>query len=88
MSKFYYTYVLKSDLDEKFYIGWTNDLRSRILKHNSGLVKATKNRRPLKLIYYEACLNKERAIDREKVLKTGFGRKYIKQRIYSSVAQW
>ncbi|OGH11180.1 MAG: excinuclease ABC subunit C [Candidatus Levybacteria bacterium RIFCSPHIGHO2_01_FULL_36_15] len=81
MPKFYYTYVLQSLKDKELYIGWTKDLRERFKKHNNGEVEATKNRAPLKLIYYEACLSKESAIKREKSLKTGFGRSYIKERV-------
>lgn len=77
----YYTYVLESQKDFKLYTGVTQDLRSRFEKHNKGLVESTKFRRPLRLIYYEACLNKERAIKREKYFKTGFGRKFLKDRI-------
>ena len=76
-----FTYVLKSQKDDKLYVGWTNDLKNRILEHNSGNVVATKDRRPLKLIYYEACINKEKAIEREKFFKTGFGRRFLKNRI-------
>ena len=81
MERFYYTYVLKSLKDGGFYIGWSKDLRLRVDKHNKGQVRATKDRRPLELVYYEACLLKEKAIEREKGLKTGFGRKYIRRRI-------
>ena len=77
----YYTYVLKSLKDGKLYVGWTVDLKERTRKHKEGLVVATKNRRPLSLVYYEACLDKKKAINREKQLKTGFGRKYLKNRI-------
>jgi len=79
--KFYYTYVLKSLKDSKLYIGFTDNLKERLKQHKNGLVRATKNRRPLMLIYFEACLNKEDAIKREKQLKTGFGRAYLKRRI-------
>ena len=79
--KFYYTYVLRSERDGKLYIGWTDDLKIRVQKHNLGLVIATKNRRPLQLLYYEACLIKKKAIEREKTLKTGFGRKYLESRV-------
>jgi len=44
-------------------------------------VHATKNRRPLKLVYYEACKSREKAIAREKYFKTGFGRRFLKNRI-------
>ena len=82
---FYYTYVLCSKVDHKFYIGWTLDMVNRLKTHNDGLVESTRDRRPFKLVYYEACLNKDMAIQREKTLKTGFGRKYLKQRIGSDV---
>jgi putative endonuclease len=76
-----YTYVLKSIKDSKLYIGWTNNLKNRILEHDNGHVTATKDRRPLKLIYYEACLDREKAIEREKYFKTGFGRRFLKDRV-------
>jgi len=65
----YYTYVLKSKKDGNFYSGWTDDIKQRVDKHNKGLVTATKNRRPLKLVYFEACLDKNKAIKREKFLR-------------------
>ena len=77
---FYYTYVLKSLKDSNLYIGWTIDLKARLKEHNSGGVAATKSRIPFKLVYYEACLGREKAIAREKQLKTGFGRAYLKRR--------
>ena len=77
----FYTYVLKSLRDDKLYIGWTNDLKSRLEEHNMGRVESTKYRRPLDLVYYESCLSKEKAIKREKYFKTGFGRRFLKERI-------
>lgn len=50
------------------------------------MVQSTKNRLPMRLVYYEACTSKTKAIVREKALKTGFGRKYLKDRL-GSVAQ-
>ncbi|KKR02787.1 MAG: hypothetical protein UT26_C0019G0004 [Microgenomates group bacterium GW2011_GWC1_39_12] len=79
--KFYYTYVLKSKHDRELYIGWTDDLVNRVRNHNKGLVESTKNRIPFTLIYYEACLDKSNAINREKQLKSGFGRAYLKRRL-------
>ena len=80
-SNMFYTYVLKSNKDEKLYVGFTKDLKNRINEHNKGLVPATKSRRPLLLMYYEACLNENKAIKREKYFKTGFGRRYLKERV-------
>ena len=77
----FYTYVLKSLKDGKLYIGWTNDLKNRFSFHCAGKVKATQDRLPLEIIYYEACKDKTRAISREKYFKTGFGRKFLKNRI-------
>lgn len=77
----FYTYVLKSLKDNDLYIGWSDDLKSRIEKHNAGKVTSTKSRIPFELVYYEACLDKEKAIAREKALKTGFGRAYLRKRI-------
>jgi len=81
MAVFFYTYVLKSVIDEKLYVGWTNDLKSRLAEHNKGNVPATKSRGPLELVYYEAGLSKEKAIAREKYFKTGFGRRFLKSGI-------
>lgn len=77
----YYVYVLKSAKDGKLYVGFTEDLEKRFEEHNRGLVNSTKPRRPLKLIYYEACNVMKDAVAREKALKTGFGRAYLKRRI-------
>lgn len=81
----YYTYVLQSELDRKFYIGVTNDLKRRINEHTNGLVNSTKVRRPFKLVYYEACLGEWDAIKREKYFKTGFGRKFLVNRLENSL---
>jgi len=62
----FYTHVLLSEKDKEFYVGFTEDLRARLEKHKTGKVKSTANRRPLKLIYYEACLHERDAIKREK----------------------
>ena len=78
---YFYVYVLKSERDGKFYTGYTRNLERRFEAHKNGQVKSTANRRPLKLIYYEACLNQEDATHREKYLKTTYGKRYIKNRL-------
>ena len=77
----YYVYILQSMVDKNLYVGYTPNLKVRIEKHNNGLVSATKKRKPLKLIYYEACLSKSDAVKREKYLKTSWGKRYIKNRL-------
>ncbi|MEK7212202.1 MAG: GIY-YIG nuclease family protein [Patescibacteria group bacterium] len=78
----FYVYVLKSVKDGKLYTGFAPNLRKRLTKHNDGKVFSTKNRRPLKCIYVEICLNKEDARSREKYLKAGAGKRFLKQRLY------
>jgi len=77
----WYVYILISKKDEKLYVGCTNDLRRRIKLHNEGKVLATKGRLPMKIVYYEACVNREDAKKREKYLKTAWGKRYIKNRL-------
>lgn len=77
----YYVYILQSVKDGKFYTGYTNNLRARLERHSNGLVVSTKNRLPLKLVYYEGCLNQQDATHREKYLKTSWGKRYIKVRL-------
>jgi len=75
----YYIYIVYSNKDRKMYTGFTENLRKRIYEHQKGLVRATKNRRPLELIYYEAYQNKKDALKREMFLKTGWGRNCVKK---------
>jgi putative endonuclease len=75
----YYVYILQSPAMKKLYVGYTNDLRKRLLEHNDGKSKFTKFGRPWKLIYYEAYISKKDAMSREKYLKSGWGRNYIKK---------
>jgi putative endonuclease len=77
----YFTYILRSKKDRRLYTGSTNDLRRRLSEHNSGIVPSTKGRGPFELIYYEACVNEQDARAREKYLKTGMGKRYIKNRL-------
>lgn len=60
--------------DRKFYIGFSSDLKKRVLQHKNGEVQATKPRLPTKLIFYEAYLDKYDALRRERYLKTDKGK--------------
>jgi putative endonuclease len=77
----FYVYVLKSQKDDQFYVGYTSDLKNRIFEHNSGKVFSTRPRRPFELVYYEAGRNEKDALKREKYLKTTYGKRYIRNRI-------
>ena len=77
----YYVYVLKSDKDQMFYTGYTANLEERITFHQAGKVASTRHRLPLKLIYIEGCLNQQDATRREKYLKSGSGKIYLRNRL-------
>ena len=83
MEEFYFVYILQSEVDGKNYAGYTKDLKSRLQAHQKGEVLSTKDRRPLKLIYYEACLSQKDALKREKYFKTHYGKMYLKNRLKS-----
>lgn len=77
----YFVYVLKSQKDGELYTGFTSNLERRLLEHNQGLEISTKSRIPFELIYYEWCIDKKDAIRREKYLKSGWGKRYLKLRL-------
>ena len=77
----YYIYVIQSKKDKQFYTGFTGDLQNRLREHNTGRVPSKKGRGPFELIYYEACLNEQDALAREKSLKSGMGKRYLKNRL-------
>jgi len=69
-TNWHYVYVLKCSKAPLIYIGCTNCIEKRLVKHNGGEVYSTKNRLPVELIYYEAYKTKELAYKREKKLKS------------------
>ena len=83
----YYVYALISLKDGKFYTGFTQDLRKRLAEHNEGITKSTDSRRPLELIYYEACGNRKDGLKREQYLKTTYGKRYLRNRLKNDLAE-
>ena len=81
MPAYCYVYVLRSTKDGRFYVGLTRNLRARLSLHNEGRVPSTKARIPLELVYWEGCLNDSDAAQREKYLKSAWGKRYIKGRL-------
>ena len=73
----YYTYILYSKKNDKYYIGYTSDINSRLEKHNLGGTKSTRNGRPWILVYKEEYNTKTDAIKRENEIKKKKSRKYI-----------
>ncbi len=82
----FYTYLLKSKKDGHLYTGSTGDLRKRLKEHNTGKSNYTKKHMPYDIIYYEACLNEEDARSRELYLKSGMGKRYLKNRLRRSLS--
>lgn len=77
----YYVYVLISGKDGNWYTGYTVDLRARLQQHRTGESKSTQHRGPWILIYYEASLDIEDARARERYLKSGMGKRYLRTRL-------
>lgn len=75
----YYVYILESLKDRKLYIGYSKNPTQRLREHNLGKTKSLYKRRPLILIYKEKFDNKLNTLRREKFLKSGQGRKYLKE---------
>jgi len=84
----YFVYVLQSTTDRKLYVGYTLNLEQRIQAHNQGDVASTKNRRPLKLIFYEYYTNKGDALRREQYLKTTVGKRVLKFMLKNTLYSW
>lgn len=76
-----YVYVIQSKKDGKFYTGATRNLRKRFVEHNNHEVFSAKNRGQFTLVYYEACIDEHDAFEREKFLKSGHGKLYLKNRL-------
>ena len=76
-----YVYVLHSTKDNGFYIGFSTNLRARMRQHQNGESFATSRRGPWKLIYYEAYTEREDAEGREKFLKSGAGRRFLRAQL-------
>ena len=74
-----YVYVLKSINNYRFYVGMTESVERRLKEHNSGKTKSTKGYRPWQLFFFEEYPNREEARQREKYLKSGVGKEYIKR---------
>ena len=75
----YFVYVLRSTVSEFYYTGHTQNLRIRIAQHNSGKTRSTKAYVPLELVYFEVLKTRTEAISRERYLKSGVGREFLRK---------
>jgi putative endonuclease len=77
----FYTYALISNNHDRIYIGLTRNLESRIREHNAGKTKSTKYYIPWSLFYSEEFDTRLKARLREKKLKSGVGREFLKKKL-------
>jgi putative endonuclease len=73
----FYTYILKSEKSDRYYIGHTSNIEDRLERHNSGKVVATKNKGPWQVVYFETYESKAEANSRELYIKSMKSRVYI-----------
>ena len=74
----WFAYALRSGSDGGFYVGMTSDIERRVKEHNSGSNRSTRSRVPFTLFYSEQCASPREAREREKYLKSGQGRDFLK----------
>ncbi|MFZ6036422.1 MAG: GIY-YIG nuclease family protein [Patescibacteria group bacterium] len=79
IANMYVTYAIKSQTKKYLYVGLTNNLTRRLKEHNQGQNKTTRPYRPFKLVLQETYQSRIEARKREKQLKSGYGREYLKK---------
>ncbi len=77
----HHVYLIESEPNRKWYIGYTTDLKRRLAEHNRHKNVSTAREEKWKLIYCESYLNKMDALGREKFLKSGAGRRFLKKQL-------
>ena len=78
----FYVYILRSiNFSEKIYVGYTVDIKRRLAIHNDGESIYTAKYKPWKLIWYTAFLEKAKAIEFEKYLKSGAGKAFANKHL-------
>jgi len=79
----YFVYLIQSDIDNSFYVGYSQNPNKRLLVHNNGESTYTRRKMQWKLVYTEEYNSKSEALKREKFLKaqrnTEFYKKLIKE---------
>jgi putative endonuclease len=74
----FFVYAIKSEVDGRIYVGMSSDVSKRLIEHNSGKTKSTKGYKPWQLIYSEVLSSRLEARAREKYLKSGVGKEFLK----------
>ncbi|MCF7812156.1 GIY-YIG nuclease family protein [Candidatus Gracilibacteria bacterium] len=84
----FWTYVLKSKQRDYIYVGLTNNLDRRISEHTTGKEKTTRAYAPFRLIHFESFQTRPEARKREKFLKSGCGKEWVKQKFKHEWRNW
>ncbi|MBI5457926.1 GIY-YIG nuclease family protein [Candidatus Kaiserbacteria bacterium] len=82
----YSVYILKSQIAQRYYVGYSGDVEERLRKHNSGGTTSTRPDRPWKVVYTEVCSNKRAAWLRERQIKSYKSGEAFKKLINGGVA--
>ena len=82
----FFVYIIRSETDGRFYVGFSEDIERRLYEHNIGKTFSTKGYRPWKLFFTEAYATRAEARDREVYLKSGVGKEFIKEKWTGSSA--
>ena len=77
--KMFHVYAIRSKVKNYIYVGFTQDLEKRINQHNAGYNKSTKPYRPFELIFTESFSTRTEARSKEKYLKSGVGKEFLKR---------
>lgn len=83
----FFVYVIHSKVDGRFYVGMTENVEKRLIQHNSGMTFSTKGYRPWILFFFEKYTTRDEARKREKYLKSGVGKEFIKNKWSGSSAE-
>ena len=77
----WYVYVLQSLVNKRYYTSYTKDIERRLTEHNNGKTKYTRSTIPFELVYKEIYNTSLEAARREKFLKSGKGREFLKSKL-------
>jgi putative endonuclease len=77
----FYAYVVRSVNHPYLYKGHCEDLKKRLLEHNSGMTKSIRMYAPFELVYFEEFATRNQAVRRERYFKTAAGRRFLKEKI-------
>ncbi|MCA9387357.1 GIY-YIG nuclease family protein [Candidatus Dojkabacteria bacterium] len=85
--KFFYCYILYSSKLNQSYVGYTSNLKQRLVDHHNNPTRTTARADDWKLVWYASFRSKELAEKFEKYLKTGNGRVFMRKRLIGNLVE-